>query len=55
MSVPGEGKRLSEVLAVGSLSFVEKVKSELGLKAEQGAVKEVPGRILAIFVFPADV
>jgi hypothetical protein len=35
--------RWSEAVAVGSLAFVEKVKSELGIKALHGEFEQVDG------------
>jgi len=38
-----ERRRWSEAIAVGSLTFVEKVKGELGIKAVHREVTEVTG------------
>jgi len=37
--------RWSEAVAVGSLAFVEKVKSELGIKALHRELEQMTGRI----------
>jgi putative transposase len=41
--IGGRDERWSDVIAVGSLAFVDKVKSELGFKAKHRGVTEVTG------------
>jgi putative transposase len=43
-AMAGRNNRWSEAIAVGSLAFVDKVRSDLGYKAKHREVEQVDGR-----------